>query len=109
MDLLDYEPVFEWEKEEITERQKSFLEKSGIDAAQICKGQASKIIDRVINRRNQGLATPKQVMCLERFGYRDVGQWPFELAKRKIDELAAVNWKKYRLFVKPEEFLWTQT
>lgn len=108
MDLLDYEPVFEWEKEEITERQKSFLEKSGIDAAQICKGQASKIIDRVINRRNQGLATPKQVMCLERFGYRDVGQWPFELAKRKIDELAAVNWKKYRLFVKPEEFLWTQ-
>ena len=106
MDLADYEPEFRWEMEAATAKQIQMLENAGINPEGMTKGMCSKIIDRIINRRNEGLATAKQVMCLERFGYKDVGMWPFELAKRKIDALAAVNWKPYRLLVKPEEFRW---
>lgn len=106
MDLADYEPEFRWEMEKPTQKQISMLESAGINPEGMTKGQCSRIIDRIINRRNAGLATAKQVMCLERFGYRDVGMWPFELAKKKIDGLAAVGWKPYKLLVRPEEFRW---
>ena len=82
------------------------MENSGINPDGMSKGQCSQIIDRLINRRNEGLATVKQVMCLERFGYRDVGMWPFELASQKITQLAAVGWKPYKLLVQPKEFVW---
>ena len=106
MGLADYEPEFRWESEKPTAKQISMLENAGINPDGLCKGQCSQIIDRIINRRNAGLATAKQVMCLERFGYKDVGMWPFELAKSKIDALAAVGWKPYKLLVRPEEFRW---
>lgn len=106
MALADYEPEFKWEMEKPTQKQVSFLESSGINPGNMSKGQCSQIIDRLINRRNAGLATVKQVMCLERFGYKDVGMWPFELASQKITQLAAVGWKPYKLLVKPEEFRW---
>ena len=106
MDLADYEPEFRWEMEQPTQKQIAMLEKSGIDPTGMTKGQCSQIIDRIINRRNEGLATPKQVMLLERYGYRDVGMWPFDLASQKINQLAAVGWKPYRLLVRPEEFRW---
>lgn len=106
MDLADYEPEFRWEMDPPTAKQIAMLENAGIDSFGMCKGQCSQIIDRIINRRNAGLATAKQVMCLERFGYKDVGMWPFELAKKKIDALAAVGWKPYKLLVRPEEFRW---
>ena len=105
-DLIDYEPEFFWEGLDMTEKQRKFIESSGIDTTGMCRGQASQIITKLINRRSEGLATVKQVACLERFGYKDVGMWPFELARKKIDELAAVGWKPYRLFVKPENFVW---
>lgn len=106
MALADYEPEFKWEMEKPTQKQVSFLENSGINPDGMSKGQCSQIIDRLINRRNEGLATVKQVMCLERFGYRDVGMWPFELASQKITQLAAVGWKPYKLLVQPKEFVW---
>lgn len=106
MNLADYEPEFKWEMERPTEKQTSLLRNAGIDPEGMTKGQCSRIIDRIINRRNAGLATAKQVMCLEKFGYKDVGMWPFDLAKSKIDQLAAVGWKPYKLFVRPEEFRW---
>ena len=106
MALADYEPEFRWEMEKPTQKQIAMLENAGINSDGMSKGQCSKIIDRIINRRNEGLATAKQVMCLERFGYRDVGMWPFELAKKKIDQLAAVGWKPYKLLTRPEEFRW---
>ena len=106
MDLADYEPEFRWEMEKPTSKQIQLLENAGINPEGMTKGQCSQIIDRIINRRNAGLATAKQVMLLERFGYKDVGMWPFDLAKKKIDQLAAVGWKPYRLLVRPEEFRW---
>ena len=107
MDLADYEPEFRWEKDKPTEKQIKMLENAGIDSSGMTKGQCSQVIDKLINRRNAKLATVKQIMCLERFGYKDVGMWPFELASKKISELAEVGWKPYRLFVRPEEFVWS--
>jgi len=107
MDLADYEPVFGWESDEATEKQVKMLENNGIDPTGIKRGQASQIIDRLINRRAAGLATAKQVMCLERKGYHDVGMWTFDQANRIITQLAAVGWKPWRMPVPPEEFRWT--
>ena len=106
MDLADYEPEFRWETEKPTQKQIETIEKAGINPEGMTKGQCSMIISRLRNRWDAGLATPKQVMCLEKFGYRNVNMWPFELAKEKIDCLAAVGWKPYRLRVRPEEFEW---
>lgn len=107
MGLADYEPMFDREKEPATERQVKMLENNGIDPTGMCKGQASQIIDRIINRRAAGLATAKQVMCLERKGYKDVGMWTFDQASKIISQLAAVGWKPWRMPVPPEEFSWT--
>lgn len=107
MDLADYEPVFGWESDEATEKQKKMLENNGIDPTGIRRGQASQIIDRIINRRAAGLATAKQVMCLEWKGYKDVGMWSFAQANKIIGQLAAVGWKPWRMPIPPEEFSWT--
>ena len=107
MGLADYEPMFDREKEPATERQVKTLENNGIDPTGMCKGQASQIIDRIINRRAAGLATAKQVMCLERKGYKDVGMWTFDQASKIISQLASVGWKPWRMPVPPEKFSWT--
>ena len=41
----------------------------------------------------EGYTTPKQIRCLERFGFREVGTWQFEDAKRLIDRIAANGWR----------------
>ena len=107
MDLADYEPTFAWECQPASDKQIGLIEKFGISAENMSKGQASQIIDRLMNRQKSGLATPKQVHCLERFGYRNVGMWTFHQATARINELADVGWKKYRLKIKPEDFVWT--
>lgn len=109
MDLADYEPEFKWETEDPTGKQVEMLERQGIDPSGMTKGQCSQIISKIITRRDMELATPKQIMCLERFGYVDVGMWPFEVASQRISELAAVGWKKWRLRIPPEEYRWTAT
>lgn len=106
MDMADYEPLFAWESEEITEKQAKLLNNAGIKTDGMCKGLASKVIDNLINRRNQKLATVKQVMALERFGYQNAANWTFDQASKKMNELAAVGWKPWRLRVRPEEFTW---
>ena len=95
--LADYEPVFAWEEEPATEKQKSYLESSfGIDPEGITKGYASAILNKVITRREQGLASAKQVKLLRRFGYEPI-DWTKEQANAKISALAAVAWKRWKL------------
>jgi hypothetical protein len=50
------------------------------------------LMDRLVQRREEGLATPKQIRCLERYGFRNVGKWMFETATKMIGRLAARNW-----------------
>ena len=93
-DLADYEPTFTWEKGPPTEKQLLFLEKRGIYAGSVENaGKASLLIDRLIKRQNEGLSTPKQIRCLERFGFRQVGTWTFGEASQLISRLAANCWR----------------
>ncbi|MBR6388681.1 MAG: DEAD/DEAH box helicase [Opitutales bacterium] len=85
-DIVDYEPEFFWERQPMTDAQRSILEKSGFDieSPEMCKGLASKIIDLLFQRRELGLASPKQVRLLRRLGFKDVATISFDDAKRKI-------------------------
>lgn len=95
--LADYEPSFKWEEADATDKQVKALEKFGIDAEGIAKGYACKIMDRVIARSKNGLATVKQVRLLNRYGYDGASRMTFEEASKKISRLAAVGWQRWKL------------
>lgn len=93
-DLANYVPAFGWEAGPPSKKQLKALEKSGIFPDEVENaGKAKLILDRLDKRRNEGLATPKQIRCLERYGFRNVGIWKFDNAKRLIDRIAANNWR----------------
>ena len=93
-DLADYEPVFKWEREPVTDKQKELLEKRGINPDTVeCKGKAKKIIDTLLSRQNAGLSTPKQIRLLERYGLKNVGLWKFDEATNVITEIKNNGWK----------------
>ena len=93
-DLANYVPTFAWEMAPPSEKQLQFLEKRGIFADTIQNmGKASLLIDRLKRRQDEGLSTPKQIRCLERYGFRQVGTWSFEDAGDMISRLAANNWR----------------
>lgn len=93
-DLVGYVPIFAWEMAPPSERQLEFLEKRGIFSESIENmGKASMLIDRLMRRQESGLSTPKQIRCLERYGFRQVGTWQFDDAAKMISRLAANNWR----------------
>ncbi len=94
--LADYEPVFRWEEDEASGKQIAVLNKFGIDADGITKGYANAILDRLIGRSKQNLATVKQVKLLKSFGY-DATNWNFKQASNQITRLANVGWKRWKL------------
>ena len=93
-DLAGYIPTFGWEMSPPSDKQKSILEKLGILPDQIDNaGNAAKILERLDKRKREGLTTPKQIRCLERYGFQHVGTWQFEAAKRLIDRIAGNGWR----------------
>lgn len=92
-DLSNYEPTFPWEMAPATARQLEYLEKHGIypDSVTNC-GMASLLIEKLKNRQVEGLATPKQIRLLERYGFLHVGMWPFESASKMVSRIAENNW-----------------
>ena len=93
-DLANYQPTFVWEMGPPTQKQLQFLEKRGIFAESVENmGKASLLIDRLIRRQDEGLSTPKQIRCLERYGFRQVGTWSFDQASRMISRLAENHWR----------------
>ncbi len=94
-DLALYQPVFSWEYGPPTEKQIAYLEKCGISTGAVtCKGMASLLIDKLVRRQNEGLCTPRQIRCLENYGYRDVRSWPFEKASEVITRIAGNGWRR---------------
>lgn len=93
-DLTNYVPTFTWEMSPPSEKQIAFLEKRGIFAESVRNaGLASQLIDRLKRRQDAGLSTPKQIRCLERYGFRQVGTWRFDDASALISRLANNNWR----------------
>lgn len=104
-DLSGYVPAFGWEAGPPTEQQTSALEKLGIlpDAVESA-GKASLLLDRLHKRRDEGLTTPKQIRCLEKYGFQHVGTWSFEQAKYMIDRIAAQGWRGVPKGVTPSTY-----
>ncbi len=93
-DLTSYKPTFAWEMAPPSEKQIAFLEKRGIFAETVGNaGLASLLIDRLRRLQDEGLATPKQIRCLERYGFRQVGTWTFDDASALISRLANNSWR----------------
>lgn len=85
-----------------TEKQLEILENAGLEPKKIKgldKGQASALITKLFQRRQDGLCTFKQAQRLARYGLNpDV---PFEDARRAMDAIAQNGWKRA-----PEELYW---
>lgn len=93
-DLAGYVPSFGYEMLPPTEKQVAALEKFGIFPDEIDNaGKAGLILDRLRKRRADGLTTPKQIRFLEGRGFRKVGTWEFEAAKKLIDRIAGNGWR----------------
>lgn len=93
-DLTSYVPSFGWEMAPPSDGQLKTLEKLGILPDQIDNaGKASKLLERLDKRRQEGLTTPKQIRFLEGKGFEHVGTWQFDQAKRMIDRIAANGWR----------------
>ncbi len=93
-DLANYVPTFAWEMAPPSEKQLMFLERRGIFAQSVGNaGLASMLIDKLKRRQDAGLATPKQIRCLERYGFRQVGTWQFDDASALISRLANNSWR----------------
>lgn len=93
-DLTGYVPSFGWEMGPPSEKQTAALEKFGIlpDAVESA-GKAQMLLDRLNKRCGAGLTTPKQIRCLEKYGFQHVGTWQFSDAKYMIDRIAANGWR----------------
>ncbi len=93
-DLSGYVPAFGWEMAPPSDGQMRALEKLGILPDEIENaGKASKLLNRLNMRREEGLTTPKQIRCLERYGFRHVGTWQFDQARKLIDRIAGNGWR----------------
>lgn len=92
LDLQNYAPVFGWETREPTQKQCDYLEAHGIDPTGMSAGMASKMIESLKRRQDEGMATPKQVRMLERKGFVHPGTWTFEAANKMMSMLANNRW-----------------
>lgn len=93
MAAADFVPEFAWQREPATEKQIRLIENAGIDPTDMCKGQASLVIDSIFRRREQGLATAKQVRMLRQKGFSDPSQWTFDQASKVMTMLANNKWR----------------
>jgi superfamily II DNA or RNA helicase len=86
MDAAEFEPSMEWEAKPVSQAQTETLAKFGIDGESVsCAGHAGKILDMVIGRSRQGLATPRQVRMLHRFRHPSPWTATFEAASAFLD------------------------
>lgn len=104
-DLAGYVTAFGWEAGPPSEQQTAALEKLGIlpDAVESA-GKAALLLDRLNKRRDEGLTTPKQIRCLEKYGFQHVGTWSFEAARHMIDRIAAQGWRGVPKGVNPRTY-----
>ena len=105
-DLSGYVPAFGWEMAPPSDKQKQELEKRGILPDEIDNaGKANLILDRLHKRQEEGLTTPKQIRCLEKYGFQHVGTWTFEAGKNMIDQIAACGWRGAPRGVDPRNYV----
>ena len=91
---MNYVPAFGWQQAPPSDTQIKTLEKLGINPDDVGNaGKADLILNRLNARRDAGLTTPKQIRFLEQRGFKHVGTWEFESARKLIDRIAANGWR----------------
>ena len=104
-ELVDYIPAFGWASQDPSQEQRERLEKLGIRADNVrSQGEADLLLEKLSDRKAKGLATPKQIKQLEMRGFRNVGMWSFDQARKLIDRIAANGWKTPRN-INPREYV----
>lgn len=92
-DLADYEPVMKWEQAAATEGQLNALARFGINPESVtCKGQASRLMDKMIQRSRMHLASIGKIRILAKYGYDEIGAISDKEANRLMDNLKQANW-----------------
>ena len=71
LELAEWQPTMKWHSEPVTEKQKPWLEKAGInlDTVQF-KGHASKLLDIIFQEAGREPASHKQKWVLRQAGFR---------------------------------------
>ena len=83
-----YEPVFSWEFDPITPKQRAALERQKIDVTEVeTKGHAAKLLGMILPRYSQKLATPKQVMTLRKLRHPNPETATFSEASSYISRM----------------------
>lgn len=104
-DLANFVPTFGWQMMPPTQKQQNALEHWGILPEAIeNQGKAQLLLDRLNKRMVEGLATPKQIRILERYGFKNVGMWSFEESNKIIKRIAANGWRLPSSII-PEQYL----
>lgn len=85
-------PPGRWGGAAMTDRQREVLDRAGIPSMQLDRGQASAVIDKLVERTREGRCTLRQAKVLVRFGYDP--DTAFDEASLIIDELAANGWRR---------------
>ena len=93
-EITQYESTFAWENQPATERQVATLQKFGFDGSNFKKGYASKVLDRVMKRVENNMASAKQINLLSRFGLRDFSTMTFDEASQKITRIKNNGWSR---------------
>lgn len=93
-ELNDYQPMFESERQEPSDDIIDSISCYGVKGDAIkSQGLAAAILKRLIARRASGMATPKQIRCLESFGFVHVGRWTMRYASSFLDIISSHDWK----------------
>ncbi len=82
--IMDYEPVFGWERAPVTEKQRNVLDRFGLSCR--TKGEASMVMNRLFDRSRGKLATVKQLTWLVRFNHPSPETCTQKEAKAFLDE-----------------------
>lgn len=103
--LSNYVPAFGWEQDPVSDSQKKALESKGIDPNAVdTAGRAEQLLKTCAQRQLAGLATPKQIRRLEKYGFLHVGSWSFEAASKMIQRIACLGWKGVPKGVDPKTY-----
>lgn len=94
METAEFKAEFGWEQDRPSKAQLDALAKADIDTSDITtRGQASKLLDLLVTRRRQGLATPKQLRFMKQHGHKSPATATFEEASHFV-ESRMKRWKK---------------
>ena len=85
--LAEYEPVMAWESAPPSPKQVQMIERFGLAGDRVtCKGHASAIINRIMDRQRLKLASPKQLKWLIKLGHPKPYTETFKGASEFLDK-----------------------